>query len=66
MNKEEYIKLRFLPENKDLSEYDFQMKYSNLDKGFNYLESSKINNINDFKENMLKMRQKVDKRVVEC
>lgn len=66
MTKEEYMKLRFLPENKLLSEYDFQMKYKHLNGLFEYYESNKIEDIEDFKSKMNSIKNKIDKKVIEC
>lgn len=66
MTREDYIRLRSLPDNKMLSEYDFHMKYQNLGLLFEYHESNKIENLEDFKGKMNSLKSKIDKKVIEC
>ena len=62
MNKEEYYKLRNLPENKDLSDYDFHMKYS---KKVKFKQTNKIEDMKEFKKKMRDIKSVTEKKIIK-
>ena len=62
LNREEYYKLRDLPENKNLSDYDFHMKYSNKVK---FKQTDRIEDMKGFKKKMRDMKSVTEKKIIE-
>ena len=65
MNRLEYYKLRNIPENRDLSEYEFQMKYIEKKRKVNFKQTNKIKDIKDFKEKVLRVKHIAEKKIVK-
>lgn len=65
MNKEEYLKLRLLEENRELTDKEFFNKYKNeLDNNFIYRQSNIIKDSSDFIDNMVDMKNSIEKKVI--
>jgi hypothetical protein len=66
MNRLDYYRLRNLPENKDLTESEFQMKYmKKRDGGVNFKQTNKIENIEEFKKKMSDMKSNIERKYVQ-
>lgn len=66
MNRLDYYRLRNLPENKDLTESEFQMKYmKKRDGGVNFKQTNKIENIEEFKKKMSDMKFNIERKYVQ-
>ena len=66
MNRLEYYRLRNLPENRDLTEAEFQMKYAKKKDGdISFSQNNKIENIAEFKAKMSKVKSSVEKKFIE-
>ena len=65
MTREEYFRLRILPENKDLSDDEFFNKYKDkCEEEYKYIESNNINCFNKFKRSMKDIKKDINKRTV--
>jgi len=66
MNRLDYYRLRNLPENKNLSESEFQMKYSKrVDVVVNFKQTNKINDLGEFKKKMSNVKSSVEKKTIQ-
>lgn len=65
MNKEEYFRLKDLEENKGLTEKEFYNKYEKeFSDKFSYKQNNSIKDSSNFIDNMVDMRNSIEKKVI--